>query len=235
MSTTLAVVRNKVRMALRDRDRARYIFSTPEITARINAQMRTLAGLLKLGNEVATLTLVADTDTYTLPDSPTKTYAQVIDVARDSDNYPVTLETRETFSARLVGSTGTITGRSRGLPFAATIWEEPDGSLKMQIDPVPRAGDLPATLSIFRSTEPVQLTADTDTIPFDKDAEEALVYATAAELVDMAPDDALEQVRLSRQASEVFRGNVSMLVRAHDIRRARQRATQKVRRTGAWT
>lgn len=222
-------------MCLRDRDMARTIFSSPEVDARINAQIVTLSGLLKLGQESVSLALVADTDTYAVPNSPGTTYTQVVDVARNSDNYPVTVATRETFAERLIGTSGATQGRSRGRPDACCLWEEPDNTLTIQVDPVPRAQDIPESLLIFRSVKPAAVENDADSIPFDVDAQEALVYATAAELVDMATDEALEQVRLSRSASEIFRGNVRTLLRAHDLRRARQRATQKVRRSGRFT
>lgn len=218
MSLIVSEARRRTRFHLRDRDRSGYAFSTPELDRALESNMRVIAGRARLGQDETTLAITSATDTYTMPGS--LQYMQLLSLRLASTATPIKLVTREEFD---IWRNGIVTpSASRSDPQVAVLLESAAQALTIQFFPWPHRSD---TVTLVRSVLPTAFVDGDTVIPFDDLAGEALCYETAAELVTVATDDALEAVKLSRASAGVFHAKAESLLRDHRIRRARQRGS----------
>ena len=213
MSGTLAGVRRRTRNLLRDLNPSAYAFKTPEVDSAINAAMTAVAGRLRLGQEWTSgaVTMVAGTDTYTM--SGTARYGQVLQLRIAATGMTIEIVSRREYEALRFGVQATA-GAS---PLYATLYEEPDQDLRVQLWPVPSAA---GTIDALRSTMPATLTTDASVIPFDEQGLEATACEAAAVLAGSASPDVLSQLALAGNAPSMFRALGSESERASRERRA---------------
>lgn len=224
MSITRQNARAKVRTFMRDRDPSDYIFPSPEINVHIESTMRTLAGQAKLGQEWTTLAVTTATDIYAMPGSAE--YAQVLEVRRQVDGYPLEIVSRETMANLRAGDIASIP--SRGRPHAITLWEDPSQVLYGRVFPTP---DASYTLDVLRSTLPAALATDDAVIPFDSLLTDALCYRVASELLlSMPKEQAAKRLVDARTLAMGYAAKADALVAEHRLRRNRQRAVGTIRR-----
>ena len=223
MSITVAQFKSRTRYHLRDRDPSDYMISSPELERAGEANMRRLAAESHLGQDWTTLSITNATDTYAMPGSAQ--YAQVLAVRR-GDGYmlhgPITREEMERWRE---GQTSANV--AKGQPERFTLYETSAQVLTAQFHPWPDRSD---TLDILCATLPTAFAGDSSAIPFDDLLGEALAYDTAAELIAMAPDEALMKRGLMREVAGVYSKKAAQLVSDSRVRRARQRAAANLLR-----
>lgn len=226
MSETLANVRKRVRLHLRDRNPAQPVFSSFEINSAIEVAMLDVASETKLGQEWVTgLAIGNSTDTYDLPGSVE--YAQVLVVRLASTQLPLDLITREQFERMRAGDTAPATAGS-GDPQMYVPFESPAQVAKLQLWPWPKKAD---TLEILRSTLPTSLTSDAATLPFDKLGVESVSMRAAGRLIASAADDVLAKLGLAREAAGLLLQGAAHNEKKSRIRRASTGPHAHARRT----
>lgn len=227
---TLANARNRVEYHLRDRDGSSESFSLFEKNAAIESHMRLMAPRLLLGDQwtVGLVSLVAGTDTYTLPTATSQQYDRLKKLRLGSSGAEIPVVSLESFEA----SREYDTTPSRGTPLVAMVIEGANHTPTLRVWPAPIATD---TLDGFFSLLPAALGHDdASAIPFDDEAFEALCYEVALELYGKMTEDERIKRKLGPDTPQTWPALVQAGIRASRHRRRRQQGGNNTLRRRAW-
>lgn len=228
---TLQSALDRVEYHLRDRDGGAPAFSPWEKEAVIESHMRLLAPQLLLADEWATplVTLIAGTDTYTLPTTTRQDYDRLKMLRLQSNGQEIPVVSLQVFESYRSGDT---TGQ-RGTPLCAMVVGQAEQSgPSLRFWPVPIEAD---TCDGFFSLLPAEFLHDeTAAIPFDAPAFEALCYSAALELYGRMPEEERAKRALGNNTPELWPMHIASGVRASRERRRRQQGGQVVLRRRRW-
>lgn len=227
---TLADARNRVEYHLRDRDGSAEAFSLFEKNVAIESHMRLMAPRLLLGDQWSTtlVTLVAGTDTYTLPTTTAQNYDRLKKLRLRSTGGEIPVVSLETFEALRNFDTAVV----GGTPQAAMVIEGANHTPTLRFWPKPDAADY---VEGFFSLLPAALAHDdAASIPFDDEAFEALCYEVALELYARMPEDDRAKRKLGPETPSSWSALVQAGIRASRHRRRRQQGGQRVLSRRTW-
>jgi hypothetical protein len=227
---TLADARRRVDYHLRDRDGASESFSLFEKNVAIESHMRLLAPRLLLGDQWSTslCTLVAGTDTYTLPTATAQQYDRLKKLRLRSNGLEIPVVSLESFEAYREADIAP----GSGTPQVAMVIEGANHTPTLRVWPTPNAADY---VEGFFSLLPAALGhTDSNVIPFDDEAFEALCYEVAAELYGKMTEDERAKRKLGPETPALWGGLAASGIKASRHRRRRQQGGQTVLRRRAW-
>lgn len=231
---TLADARKRIGYLLRDLDAGAPAFSLFEKNVAILSHVQLLAPQLLLGDQWNTslVTLVAGTDTYTLPTTARQQYDRLKRLRLQSNGLEVPVVSLDVFESYRAGDTTA----QRGTPQCAMVIEAPSAAPSLRFWPVPIESDV---CDGFFSLLPYGQTAygahdDSIAIPFDEAAFEALCYAVALDLYGKMPEEERARHALGPDTVSLWPGHVATGVRASRLRRRRQQGGQVTLRRRRW-
>lgn len=229
MSATAQVVMDRARYHLRDRDKGREAFSPFEYLATCDSEMKILAGAIDLGDswylrtDGDALAISGTSDEWTLPLSPDP--ATIKRVRLYSTQRELRVVSVDEFASIVDGNPTPST--SPGDPTVCCMWEDYSQVVHIRVHPWPRGADW---LEFYRSDLPTSLTSSGDIIPFDDGCIEALALAVAETLALKMPAEERARRGLDPGVVQKWRPGIVELVRAHRVRRARQKSRKRIRR-----
>lgn len=228
MSGSGLSVLTRVRFHLRDREKGRQAFSAFEVYATIDARLKLFAGRLDLGDtwtkvaDTNTLAITNATDTYILSVTPLHRLQKV---RLASTQLELEILSQAGFEERRSGNVNP--SANPGNPTACRLWEDGSQGLYIQLDPWPRGAD---DIEVLRSSLPVTVSDESSVIPLDDASLEGLAYDVAHELGLKMPPEERERRGLSPDVLAKWEQSVELAVHNHRVRRARGKASKRIRR-----
>lgn len=219
MSTTMEVFESRVRALVNDTQQSNPVVVQPRMREMVTAAMHHFGE--RVGYATDDLTSLAITagngGPYTLNSSAN--YSTVHSLRLSSSGEFLCKYTRAQLDA-IYGNDATP-----GIPVAWAAWENASQNIEVAVRPYPIAND---TLQVFGSLVPARLTTDASVLPFSEPMLSALVKAVAADVIESATDEQLQQLHMNRAVARLFRSDAEAALVAEEIRRNRLKRTGRI-------
>jgi hypothetical protein len=221
VASTLAKVRNAVRFRIRDVASAHRAFNTMELNEIIQANLRTVAGDIPLGEKWVLaangITVTAGSDTASLPSGVE--YDTVLALRRTADGQALTKRTREEME-KMFWQSGTATTNGSAEPTDFCLIEDETQTVGVRFQ---SAAATTTTLDLCRRVMPTDLTADSGAVPFATLAIEALIDLSAMEALAKMTDAVLAERNLNPQVGTIWAARAAKNIKNETERLHKQR------------
>lgn len=225
MATTLAGLRAKERVALRDTAQP-YHVEDAELDESTRAAMVTVAGDVPLGEKwvAGAVTLTAGSDTATLP--ATVEYHMIYGLRRTSDGMPLFKRTMGELEGRFwCGRTVANATPAEPTDYALSENESNVVAVRFQAPALTAS-----TLDLRRAVIPADLTAATDAAPLSTLLEQAVADLATADIISKLTKNELDALRLDRGYAAVCLKRAAKAIHDEKVRLDAMHSTGRVQR-----
>lgn len=223
MSMTMEVFERRVRSLVNDTRWADPVVPRERLRELATTAMHNFGGRVGYATDDLTSTsIVAGTGSYTLFSAAQ--YSTVHWLKLSSSGEFLCKYTRAQLDAIYGNDT------TRGTPVAWAAWENTSQNIEIAIRPYPIAND---TLLVFGSLVPARLTNDASVLPFSEPMLSALVKAVAADVIESATDEQLQQLHTNRAVARLFRSDAEAALADEEVRRNRLKRTGRIEQVDA--